>query len=214
LDLLSWACIGARSSEDQEHRIFASAVDCAVGVKNPTHGSLEVAINSILAVQHGHPTILDGYEIVTKGNSYAHIVLRGANKQQNCSLTHLKEIDYYFQLHKINNPAVLIDASHDNCVINGKKDCALQASIVNQVMDDIDHHPHLKKLVKGFMIESFIQEGNQDIKQKNRDNIDLNGLSITDPCLSWEKTEEFLLEIAERRKTITDVEQIKKCVNY
>lgn len=197
LELLSWAAIGARSAEDQEHRIFASAINCPVGLKNPTHGSLEVGVNSVVAAQHPHIAAFDGYEVQTFGNEYAHIVLRGGNKAPNYSLDHLMEVKHYMDTHKVFNPAVLIDASHDNCIINGKKEYLSQPNIIMSVIEDLKRHPHLRGLVKGFMIESFLKEGNQKLDDQDPKNIDLRGLSITDPCIGWEQTEDLLLRLAE-----------------
>lgn len=197
LELLSWVAIGARSSEDQEHRIFASSLDCAVGLKNPTHGSLKVGVNSVFAAQHPHVAVFDHHEIQTHGNSYAHLVLRGSNHAPNYSVAHLKEIQEYMQMHAIQNPSVMIDVSHDNCVVNGKKDHRLQPKTVLEVIQALKDNPGLKSLVKGFMIESFIKEGNQTVNPEKPDHIDLGGLSITDPCLGFEETEDLLLHLAE-----------------
>ncbi len=196
LELLTWVAIGARSAEDQEHRIFASAIDCAVGMKNPTHGSIEIGVNGVIAAQHPHVAVFDGYEVQTHGNSHAHLVLRGSNNAPNYSVEHLEKVKHYMDINNIINPSVVIDASHDNCLINGKKDQSLQPNIVFDVIDSIKDKPELKKLVKGFMVESFIKEGNQKVDANKPENIDLGGLSITDPCLSWEHTEKFLLELA------------------
>ncbi len=198
LELLSWVAIGARSAEDQEHRIFASAIDCPVGLKNPTHGSLEIAVNSIIAAQHPHVAVFDGYEVQTEGNAYAHLVLRGSNHMPNYSIEHLKQAEHYMTQHKIKNPAVIIDASHDNCLINGKKDYRLQSKVMFEVIENLQTHPHLRKLMKGFMLESFLKEGNQKVDINNPTQIDLDGLSITDPCLSWEQTEETLLTLTNK----------------
>jgi len=196
LELLTWVAIGARSTEDQEHRIFASAIDCAVGMKNPTHGSIEIGVNSIIAAQHPHVAVFDGYEVQTHGNEHAHLVLRGSNNAPNYGVAHLEKAKQYMDMHQIKNPSVIIDASHDNCLVNGKKDHRLQPKVVFDVIESVKNRPDLKKLVKGFMIESFLKEGCQKIDSKNADNIDIHGLSITDPCLSWEDTEEFLLNLA------------------
>lgn len=199
LELLSWVAIGARSAEDQEHRIFASAIDCAVGMKNPTYGSLEVAVNSVMAAQYPHVAVFDGYEVQTNGNSHAHLVLRGSSQNgPNYSIEHLEEVKKHMDKHRIKNPAVMIDTSHDNCIIEGKKDPSQQPQIVLNVIESLASHPDLKALVKGFMIESFLKEGTQKIEGKSHLDIDMDGLSITDPCLSWEKTEALLLDLAKR----------------
>lgn len=198
LELLSWVAIGARSAEDQEHRIFASAIDCPVGLKNPTHGSLEIAVNSIVAAQHPHVAVFDGYEVQTQGNAYAHLVLRGSNHAPNYSVSHLEEAKRHMDHHRIQNPAVIVDASHDNCLVDGKKDYHLQSSVVFSVIESLQHHPHLRSIVKGFMVESFLKEGNQKVDADHPTDIDLNGLSITDPCLSFEQTEEMLLNVVKK----------------
>lgn len=198
LELLTWVAIGARSSEDQEHRIFASAIDCAVGMKNPTHGSLPIAINSIIAAQHSHVAVFDRHEVQTYGNAHAHLVLRGSQQGPNYGIDSLEEVDKLMAANTIKNPSVIIDASHDNCVVNGKKDPLLQPNIVLEVLDSIKDKPALRKLVKGFMVESFIKAGNQKVDEAHPEKIDLDGLSITDPCLSFEQTEAFILDMAER----------------
>ncbi len=200
LELLSWVAIGARSAEDQEHRIFASAIDCAVGMKNPTHGSLVVGVNSIVAAQHPHVAVFDGYEVQTSGNPYAHLVLRGSNQQPNYSIAHLQQVKQEMDRHGIQNPAVMIDASHDNCVVNGKKDFNQQPHVVFEVLESLKDHPELRKLIKGFMMESFLLPGNQAIDHQNPADVSLNGLSITDPCLGWEQTESMLLQLATYRE--------------
>ncbi|MCX7114832.1 MAG: 3-deoxy-7-phosphoheptulonate synthase [Gammaproteobacteria bacterium] len=198
LELLSWVAIGARSAEDQEHRIFASALDCAVGLKNPTHGSLAIGVNSIVAAQHPHVAVFDGYEVQTHGNPHAHLVLRGSNHAPNYSITHLEEVSQHMKNHHIQNPSIMVDASHDNCLVNGKKDHLLQPDIVLNLIDELKQRPDLRQLVKGFMIESFLKEGSQSVDLAHPEAIDLDGLSITDPCLSWDKTEAFLLQLAEK----------------
>lgn len=202
LELLSWVAVGARSSEDQEHRIFASALDCPVGMKNPTHGSLAIAVNSIIAAQHPHVAVLDGDEVHTHGNLHAHLVLRGSNHAPNYSLAHLEEVKHHMDKHQIYHPSVIIDASHDNCLTDGKKDYLSQPKIVLDILNNLKTRPNLRGLVKGFMVESFIKEGRQDVNVAQPSNLDLSGLSITDPCLSWEKTESFLLQLAEMEQSI------------
>lgn len=193
-ELLSWVAIGARSSEDQEHRIFASSLECPVGMKNPTHGSLKIGVNSVIAAQHSHYVVFDGHEVKTSGNPFAHLVLRGGNGKTNYDIETLQEVHQLFSKNEVVNPAVVIDVSHDNCVINGKKDHNAQYDIVLNVVEDLKKHPELKNMVKGFMLESFIKEGRQDAE--NNPHVDFGGLSITDPCLSWERTEELILKVA------------------
>ena len=196
LSYLSWVAIGARSSEDQAHRILASAIDCAVGLKNPTHGSLAVAVNSIVAAQHSHAAAFDGYQVQTQGNLHAHLVLRGANQASNYSIEDLESVQRQMQKHGIQNPSVIVDASHDNCLLKGKKAHQLQPDIVFEIMQNVAKRADLKKLIKGFMIESFLKEGSQALNSNDLPSLDLNGLSITDPCLGWEATETFLLDLA------------------
>lgn len=196
LELLTWVAIGARSTENQEHRVFASAINCAVGLKNPTHGSLAIGVNSIVAAQHSHVAIFDGYEVQTHGNPHAHLVLRGSQQSPNYSILHLEEVKKNMEMHQIKNPSVIIDVSHDNCLINGKKNHRIQSQLIFEIINNLKSRPDLNNLVKGFMLESFIKEGNQKLDSTL---IDLNGLSITDPCLSWEQTEELLLNLAERK---------------
>jgi len=200
IELLSWVAIGARSAEDQEHRIFASALDCAVGLKNPTHGTLSVGVNSIIAAQHQHVAVFDGDEVQTHGNPYAHLVLRGGDNAPNYSVTHLEEVRRRMEMNDIKNPAVIVDVSHDNCLINGRKDTSRQPDIISDILESLESRPELRKLVKGFMIESFLKEGNQKVDEKNPAALDRGGLSITDACLGWERTEEILLQLAERHK--------------
>lgn len=196
LELLSWVAIGARSAEDQEHRIFASAINCPVGLKNPTHGSLEVGVNGIVAAQYPHVAVLNGYEVQTHGNDYAHLVLRGSKAGPNYSAVHLSEVKERMHQQKIKNPAVIVDVSHDNCLRDGKKDPLLQTQIVNEILTIIKDSSELKSLVKGFMIESYIKEGSQNLDKLSPESVDLEGLSITDPCLGWDKTEALILKLA------------------
>jgi len=200
IELLSWVAIGARSAEDQEHRIFASALDCAVGLKNPTHGTLSVGVNSVIAAQHQHVAVFDGDEVQTHGNLHAHLVLRGGDNAPNYSVTHLEEVRRRMEMNDIKNPAIVIDVSHDNCLINGKKDTSRQPDIMSDILESLKMHPALRKLVKGFMIESFIKEGSQKVDETKPEAIDRGGLSITDACLGWERTEEILLQLAEDYK--------------
>ncbi len=199
LELLSWVAIGARSTEDQEHRIFASCLPCAAGMKNPTHGSLAIATNSIIAAQHPHVAVFDGHEVQTHGNPHAHLVLRGGNHAPNYSVSHLMEAQRHMMAANIKNPAIIVDVSHDNCLINGKKAYQKQPDILFEILNSIQDHPDLKSLVKGFMLESFLKSGNQKIDSTRSQPLDLSGLSITDPCLGFEQTEALLLNIASQR---------------
>lgn len=196
IELLSWVAIGARSVEDQEHRVFASAVECPVGMKNSTTGSIEIAVNGIVAAQNQHTVVFNGYQVETNGNPYAHLVLRGKISGPNYGAEYLHEADALFKKNKVLNPAVLIDASHDNCRINGVKDCRLQPMVIKEALATMRVNPELKKLVKGFIIESFIKEGSQKLEALTAQTVDLGGLSITDPCLSLIDTENIIREVA------------------
>ncbi|HSW92950.1 MAG TPA: 3-deoxy-7-phosphoheptulonate synthase [Gammaproteobacteria bacterium] len=198
LELLTFVAVGARSAENQEHRVFASAINCAVGMKNPTHGSLAVAVNSVIAAQHPHVAVLDGHEVQTDGNAHAHVVLRGSNRAPNYSVDHLAEIKKYMDAHAVLNPSVIIDASHDNCLNQGKKDPDFQPRVIFDVMDSLKKNPHLKNLVKGFMVESYLKKGNQKIDENHPKKTDFGGLSITDPCMGWDETEDLLIQLAGR----------------
>lgn len=195
-ELMSWVAIGARSVEDQEHREFASALECPVGMKNGTTGSIAIAVNGVEAAQDKHTMVFNGYQVETNGNPYAHLVLRGKITGPNYGAEYLHEAAALFAKNKVQNPAVLIDASHDNCLINGVKDCTLQPMVIKETLAAMSVNPELKKLVKGFMAESFIQEGNQKLAGVTAETVNRAGLSVTDPCLSWEDTEELIHDMA------------------
>lgn len=195
-ELVSWFAIGARSSEDHEHRIFASAANCPVGMKNPTHGSMRVGVNSVVAAQHPHVAAIDRYAVQTFGNPHAHLVLRGCNESPNYSLAHLEEAKQLMTMHQVKNPAAVIDASHDNCLIDGKKNHRAQPAIIFEVMQYLKKRPGLRQFMKGFMVESYLKEGHQHLEAHDASTIKLDGLSITDPCLGWEETEALLLKLA------------------
>lgn len=192
-DLLSWVAIGARSSENQEHRVYASGLDIPVGLKNPTHGSLEIATNSILSSQHPHAMIYDNHQVNTLGNPYAHLVLRGGNKKPNFSIDELDLVNKLFTEKNIQNPATIIDVSHDNSILEKVKCHTNQPKSILNVVKNLQNHKNLQNLVKGFMVESFLEDGNQDIGA----DISLNGLSLTDPCIGWDKTIKLIYELAE-----------------
>ncbi len=196
IELLSWVAIGARSTEDQEHRIFASAVECPVGMKNPTSGSLEIGVNSIIAAQHGHTAVFHGAQVETHGNPHAHLVLRGGLDRPNYHVEDIMIAKKYLEKAAVSNPAIVIDASHDNCKIDGVKDPIQQINVAQEVMAALKLYPDLRKLVKGFMFESFLKSGCQKAEKLTAETVDKEGLSITDPCLSWEQTEELLHTIA------------------
>ena len=199
LELLSWVAIGARSAEDQEHRVFASAIDCAVGMKNPTSGVLKIGVNSVVAAQYPHIAVFNGEQVETHGNKYAHLVLRGGSiTGPNHHIENIYAAKQYLEGHGVVNPAVVVDASHDNTLIGSKKDYKRQPHVIHEVLDNLKYASDVKKLVKGFMVESFIQEGNQSLDKLNAETIDKNGLSVTDACLGWEDTEKMILEVAEK----------------
>ncbi len=200
LELLSWVAIGARSAEDQEHRIFASALDCAVGLKNPTYGSVEIGTNSVSAAQHSHVAAFDGYEVETHGNPYAHLVLRGGKHGPNYSLEYIRTAVKEMEKHDIKNPSIILDVSHDNSIVDGVKHHTNQMVVMHKSMKTLKEHPKLLKVVKGFMIESFIKEGNQKVNPSEPEKLDRGGLSITDACLGWEQTEKILTELTEFKK--------------
>ena len=191
-DLLGYVAVGARSVEDQEHRLTASAIDCPVGMKNPTSGDLTVMMNAILAAQHQHDFIYRGWEGHSFGNPYAHAILRGYVDQRGVSypnyhyetLLHLMELYGQWELL---NPALVIDCNHAN---SGKNPFE-QPRILKEVLHSCRHESGLKKLVKGFMVESYIEDGNQPVGG------DVYGKSITDACLGWEKSEQLIYETAE-----------------
>lgn len=197
IELLSWVVIGARSTEDQEHRIFASMVDCAAGMKNPTSGSIEIGINSVIAAQHAHTFVLNGYQVETTGNPYAHLVLRGGFLTgPNYYAENLFQAKELLEKNKVLNPAVIIDASHDNSVVDNKKDPKRQIKVVDDVIKILKENLELKSIVKGFMLESFLKEGNQKLDNLTSETVDRNGLSVTDACLGWQETEQLLLKLA------------------
>ncbi len=197
-ELLSWVAIGARSVEDQEHRIFASAIDCPVGMKNQTNGDVRLGINGIVAAQNSHVAVFNGFQVETAGNEYAHLVLRGGSETgPNFSEAHMLSAQKMLAQAQVKNPAIIIDASHDNCLVDGKKDFFRQVHVIKDVMSTLSHRPDLRGIVKGFMVESFIKGGNQKLDATHPENLDRSGLSITDPCLGWEDTEKLILELAD-----------------
>ncbi len=197
-ELLSWVVIGARSAEDQEHRIMASAMDAAVGMKNTTCGALDIAVNGVVAAQSSHVVAFDGNQVETLGNDYAHLVLRGGATGPNYHIEHIVQAKNLMEQHGVKNPAIIIDASHDNCRIGDKKTLERQVQVVHEVISNLQDFPELRKIVKGFMIESFIKDGNQNADNLTAETVDRGGLSITDPCLGWEKTEKLIRELRAR----------------
>ncbi len=192
-DLLSYEAVGARSVEDQQHRLTASGLDIPVGMKNPTSGDLSVMLNSVLAAQDGHRFIYRGLDVTTDGNDLAHSILRGGvDKYGTCIPNYHYEdcmrLLALYEKKNLKNPAVIIDANHSN----SDKKCREQIRIVSEVLHTRNYNPELKKLIKGVMVESYLVEGRQDIS----DNMTY-GLSITDPCIGWEDTERLIYKIAD-----------------
>ena len=192
-DLLSYVAIGARSVENQEHRLMVSGLDIPAGMKNPTSGDFSVMLNSVVAAQGGHDFISRGWEVKTEGNPLTHTILRGAvNKHGNTIPNyHYEDLQLLLEMYEkrdLKNPAVIIDANHSN---SGKK-YEQQIRIVKEVLHSRLVSPDIQKLVKGVMIESYLVEGSQKIGPDH-----VYGKSITDPCLGWEDTEKLLYTIAE-----------------
>jgi 3-deoxy-7-phosphoheptulonate synthase len=193
-DLYSWLAIGARSTEDQEHRIFASMLDVPVGMKNPTSGDIKIGINSVIASQYNHTFAFQGKQISTSGNPYSHIILRGGNGKSNLNLDSLNYTKDLLNQNTVKNPAILIDLSHDNSIDEktGKKDPLLQPNILLSVLDKMKKDKDLYQTIKGFMIESFIKDGNQSLNKYSSTNELEYGKSVTDGCIGIEKTIETI----------------------
>ena len=192
-DLLSYVAIGARSVEDQQHRLTASGLDIPVGMKNPTGGDLSVMMNSLVAAQASHVFLYRGWEVQTKGNPYAHAILRGYVNKHGQSLPnyHYEDLQLLHTLYaekNLQNPAVIVDANH----ANSGKQYLEQIRICNEVLHSCRHSDDIRKLVKGFMIESYLVDGAQKIGEG------VYGKSITDPCLGWEKSEKLIYSIADQ----------------
>ena len=192
-DLLSYVAVGARSVENQNHRLTSSGLDIPVGMKNPTSGDLSVMMNAIYAAQHGHTFIYRGWEVASKGNPYTHAILRGSVNKHGQSMPnyHYEDLIRLFELYcasELKNPAVIIDTNHSN---SGKQYLE-QIRISKDVMHTRRCSADLRKMVKGLMIESYIEDGCQKITDTP-----VYGKSITDPCIGWEKTEKLIFEIAE-----------------
>ncbi len=191
-DVLAYVAIGARSVENQQHRLVSSGLSVPVGMKNPTSGDISVMMNSITAAQHKHTFIYRGWEVNSLGNPHAHAILRGyVNKHgQSMPNYHFEDLLHLAEVYSTSglaNPAVIVDTNHAN---SGKKYLE-QVRIVKEVLYSCRHDAEIKKLVKGFMIESYIEDGAQKIGEC------IYGKSITDPCLGWEKAEKLIYDIAE-----------------
>ena len=189
-DILSWIAIWARSSEDHEHRMFASMVDHPVWIKNPTSWNIETAINSLLSAQAEHIFLLHRQQVKSSWNHHAHLILRGGNWEPNISLHDLQKAEALLQEKKILNPSIIIDSSHENSINpkTNKKDANLQFPTILNVIKQIKWNP-INKTIKGFMVESFIKDWKQDINKKD---LELWGQSITDECIWMDKTNEWI----------------------
>lgn len=192
-DLLGYVAVGARSVEDQQHRLTASGIEVPVGMKNPTSGDYAVMMNAISAAQHSHTFIYRGWEVHSEGNPHCHAILRGStnkhgNHLQNYHYEDLERLSNTYDELELKNPAVIIDTNHSN----SNKNPFEQPRIVMDVLNSCRHSDRISKLVKGFMIESYIEDGCQKIGEG------VYGKSITDPCLGWEKTEQLIYNIAEK----------------
>ena len=192
-DLLSYVAVGARSVENQEHRLVASGIDTPVGMKNPTGGNLSVMMNAIVAAQSGHTFIYRGWEVTSEGNPYAHAILRGyaddaGNNVANYHYDDLLRVNELYENTGLVNPSLLVDTNHNN---SGKRHLE-QIGIAQDVLHSRNQNADIKRLVKGLMIESYLEDGAQSTDEH------VFGKSITDPCLGWEKTERLILDIADK----------------
>ncbi len=192
-DILSYVAVGARSVEDQQHRLTVSGMDVPAGMKNPTSGDFSVMMNSVVAAQASHRFIYRSWEVETTGNPLAHTILRGAVNKHGEAIPNYHYEDLRLLLEKyqekdLKNPAVIVDTNHSN----SNKQYDQQVCIAKEVLRSRNVHPELHKLVKGLMIESYIEPGNQKIGGDH-----IYGKSITDPCLGWDESEKLLYTIAE-----------------
>ena len=191
-DLLAYVAVGARSVENQEHRLTTSGIAVPVGMKNPTSGDISVMLNSIMAAQHSHTFIYRGWEVETSGNPLAHAILRGYVNRHGESIPnyHFEELELLYNAYSaksLANMGLIVDTNHAN---SGKR-FAEQPRICKEVLHACRHSEHIRSMVKGFMIESYLEPGAQKIGEG------IYGKSITDPCLGWQDTEHLILDIAE-----------------
>lgn len=191
-DILSYVAVGARSAENQQHRLTASGLDVPVGFKNPTSGDLSVMLNAVTAAQGPHDFSYGGFEVQSTGNPLAHAILRGSVNRFGTNLPNyhyedLTELSDLYENSSLQNPAVIVDANHSN---SGKR-YEEQPRIAKEILHSMKHNAGVARLVKGVMIESYLQDGCQKITES------VYGKSITDPCLGWEKSERLIYEIAE-----------------
>ncbi|MDD6806871.1 MAG: 3-deoxy-7-phosphoheptulonate synthase [Oscillospiraceae bacterium] len=191
-DVLGYVAIGARSVENQQHRLLSSGIDVPVGMKNPTGGDFSVMMNSIIAAQSQHTFLYRGWEVESKGNPYAHAILRGYVNSHGQSRPnyHYEDLMYLIENYEgkgLSNPSVIIDCNHAN---SGKKYIE-QIRIAKEVLHNCQYSKDIKNIVKGLMIESYIEDGNQKIGEG------VYGKSITDACLGWEKSERLIYDLAD-----------------
>ena len=192
-DLLSYVAIGARSVENQQHRLTASGIEAPVGMKNPTGGDLSVMMNAIVAAQSSHTFLYRGWEVTSDGNPYTHAILRGyidyaGRNVSNYHYEDLLRVEELYEKSNLTNPSVIVDTNHNN---SGKKYLE-QIRIAKDIVHSRNENPDIKRLVKGLMIESYLEDGAQGTGDH------VFGKSITDPCLGWEKTERLILDLAEK----------------
>lgn len=191
-DIIGYVAVGARSVEDQHHRLTASGLNIPVGMKNPTSGDISVMMNSIAAAQHAHTFIYRGWEVQSTGNPLAHAILRGYVNKHGQSMPNyhyedLLHLSESYEKSGLKNPAVIVDTNHSN---SGKNPFE-QPRICKEVLYSCRHSEDIRRIVKGFMIESYIKDGAQKIGEC------VYGKSITDPCLGWEKSEKLIMDIAD-----------------
>ena len=192
-DLLSYVAVGARSVENQQHRLTASGIDAPVGMKNPTGGDLGVMMNSIVAAQSSHTFLYRGWEVTSDGNPYAHAILRGyvdyaGRNVSNYHYEDLLRVEELYEKSNLTNPSIIVDTNHNN---SGKKYLE-QVRIAKDIVHSRNQNPDIKRLVKGLMIESYLEDGACKAEEH------IFGKSITDPCLGWDKTEQLILDIADK----------------
>lgn len=192
-DLLAYVAVGARSVENQEHRLVSSGIAVPVGMKNPTSGDISVMLNSIMAAQHEHTFIYRGWEVSTCGNELSHAILRGYVNRHGEAIPnyHFEELESLYHAYTakgLKNPALIVDANHSNSA----KKYQEQPRICHEVLHSCRHSDAIRSMVKGFMIESYLEEGSQKIGEG------VYGKSITDPCIGWADTERLIYDIAEQ----------------
>ncbi len=192
-DLLSYVAVGARSVENQQHRLTASGIEAPVGMKNPTGGDLNVMMNAILAAQSSHTFLYRGWEVISDGNPYAHAILRGyldhlGRSNSNYHYEDLLHVRDLYEKTGLLNPSVIVDTNHNN---SGKQYLE-QIRIAKDIVYSRSQNADIRRLVKGLMIESYLEDGAQSVHDH------VFGKSITDPCLGWEKTEQLIFDLAEK----------------